>query len=166
MSRKQLHLWVTQRDHEFLRTVADLRGEPVSQLLRSLLRGYRASYDRKNPTIESGGETERSITDSFGEPLEGIAVQARRLQRTGGTSRLVPIGAIATTDDRGEYRLYNLPPGDYLSGQLRRWTICRRALLRARIVSRQPTIQARRRSRVPKRCGLHWRKISAASRSL
>jgi hypothetical protein len=63
MSRKQLHLWISQRDHQFLRTVAELKGEPVSQILRGLLRGYRAGYDRRNATSETGGENGRVSRD-------------------------------------------------------------------------------------------------------
>jgi hypothetical protein len=54
------------------------------------------------------------ITDEFGEPLVNAAVTALRYAFVGGARRLVPAGARDTTDDQGGYRLFGLPPGDYL----------------------------------------------------
>jgi hypothetical protein len=54
------------------------------------------------------------ITDEFGEPLVNAAVTAMRYAFVGGARRLVPAGARDTTDDQGSYRLFGLPPGDYL----------------------------------------------------
>jgi Carboxypeptidase regulatory-like domain len=54
------------------------------------------------------------ITDEFGEPLVNAAVSALRYAFVGGARRLVPAGARDTTDDQGSYRLFGLPPGDYL----------------------------------------------------
>ncbi len=54
------------------------------------------------------------ITDEFGEPLVNAAVTALRYAFVGGARRLVPAGARDTTDDQGSYRLFGLPPGDYL----------------------------------------------------
>jgi len=54
------------------------------------------------------------VTDEFGEPVTNAAVVAMRYAYAGGTRRLVPAGARDTTDDQGHYRLFGLPPGDYL----------------------------------------------------
>ena len=54
------------------------------------------------------------ITDEFGEPVVNAAVTAMRYAFVGGARRLVPAGARDTTDDQGSYRLFGLPPGDYL----------------------------------------------------
>jgi hypothetical protein len=54
------------------------------------------------------------ITDEFGEPLVNAAVTAMRYAFVGGARRLVRAGARDTTDDQGSYRLFGLPPGDYL----------------------------------------------------
>jgi hypothetical protein len=54
------------------------------------------------------------ITDEFGEPLVNAAVTALRYAFVGGARRLVPAGARDTTDDQGSYRLFGLPPGDYV----------------------------------------------------
>jgi hypothetical protein len=54
------------------------------------------------------------IADEFGEPVANAAVVAFRYAYVGGTRRLVPAGARDTTDDQGQYRLFGLPPGDYV----------------------------------------------------
>ena len=48
-----------------------------------------------------------------GEPASRVAVQAMRYAIVEGDRRLVPAGNSTITDDRGVYRLYGLPPGDY-----------------------------------------------------
>lgn len=54
------------------------------------------------------------VSDEYGEPVANAAVMALRYAYAGGTRRLVPAGARDTTDDQGSYRLYGLPPGEYL----------------------------------------------------
>ncbi|MGE3276538.1 MAG: carboxypeptidase regulatory-like domain-containing protein [Vicinamibacterales bacterium] len=53
------------------------------------------------------------ITDEFGEPVTDAVVTAMRYGYAGGTRRIVPEGRRDTTDDRGEFRLFGLQPGDY-----------------------------------------------------
>ena len=53
------------------------------------------------------------VSDEAGEPLVGIQVTAVRRQSTGGRRRYTS-SVIATTDDRGMYRLARLTPGDYV----------------------------------------------------
>jgi hypothetical protein len=53
------------------------------------------------------------VTDESGEALIGVAVQGFARIEVEGARRFVP-SMRATTDDRGIYRLSNLPPGDYL----------------------------------------------------
>jgi len=57
-----------------------------------------------------------TITDADGQPSIGVAVRAMRYGVQNGERRLVTYGSSATTDDRGAYRIYNLPPGDYIVG--------------------------------------------------
>lgn len=66
-------------------------------------------------TYRSGGIITGSVVDEDGEPLEGFLVQASRATRRAGRQQVGPI-AVANaqrTDDRGEYRLFDLPPGSY-----------------------------------------------------
>ena len=53
------------------------------------------------------------VTDEIGEPLIGIAIQSFKRTEVNGVRRFVA-AARAATDDRGIYRLPNLPPGDYM----------------------------------------------------
>jgi hypothetical protein len=59
-----------------------------------------------------------TIVDADGQPAQGVQVSAltRRLLTPMGDRRLVPGGpfASAVTDDRGLYRIYGLPAGEYL----------------------------------------------------
>ena len=53
------------------------------------------------------------VTDEIGEPLIGIAIQSFKRAEVNGVRRFV-FAARAATDDRGVYRLPNLPPGEYM----------------------------------------------------
>jgi len=52
------------------------------------------------------------VYDENGDPLPGAAVRAGRYQYGQGMRQLVPAGT-AQTDDRGEYRVWGLNPGEY-----------------------------------------------------
>ena len=56
------------------------------------------------------------VVDARGEPVEGAGLQALQVRFLEGQRRLVDAGALGTgrTDDRGVYRLYGLPPGQYI----------------------------------------------------
>ena len=52
------------------------------------------------------------VYDENGDPLPGAAVRAGRYQYGQGLRQLVPAGT-GQTDDRGEYRIWGLNPGEY-----------------------------------------------------
>jgi protocatechuate 3,4-dioxygenase beta subunit len=52
------------------------------------------------------------VLDEDGEPLSGVRVQALRFMYPNGRRELAPVGN-ASTDDRGEYRIFSLTPGRY-----------------------------------------------------
>jgi hypothetical protein len=58
------------------------------------------------------GAISGKIIDDDGDPLAGATVQALHYMYSAGTRRLVGAGN-ATSDDRGEYRLFDLQPGHY-----------------------------------------------------
>jgi hypothetical protein len=66
--------------------------------------------------LPRGGVITGRITDEFGEPVAGVAVQAQRYQHIQGRRQLVPVfeSGWAGTDDLGRYRAYGLPPGEYV----------------------------------------------------
>lgn len=53
------------------------------------------------------------VLDEDGEPLARAVVNAMRYAYQQGERRLVPAGT-DQTDDRGEFRVFGLPPGDYV----------------------------------------------------
>ena len=60
---------------------------------------------------------EGRLLDEFGEPVPGLTVQVAQVTFAAGKSRLMPMGGQASnnrpTDDLGQFRVTNLPPGDY-----------------------------------------------------
>jgi hypothetical protein len=65
------------------------------------------------------------ITDEVGESISGVRVFLMRSSYFEGRRRLVPVGGNAITDEAGQYRILNVPPGTYyLMAMLRdTWTI-------------------------------------------
>src|SRR5207247_10594600 len=52
------------------------------------------------------------VLDEDGDAMPGVAVRVMRYQYQQGERRLTPAGS-AQTDDRGQYRVWGLMPGDY-----------------------------------------------------
>ena len=72
--------------------------------------------ERVNFILSRGGVIAGVVVDDGGEPVAGAQVAAMRYQWVSGTRRLVPApseGSNDRTDDRGGFRLYGLPPGEY-----------------------------------------------------
>ncbi len=65
-------------------------------------------------TLQRGGVITGRVMDEEGEPAERVQVRVVRQQRLGAQVRYVPTNMGDTTDDLGQYRLYGLPPGEYL----------------------------------------------------
>jgi hypothetical protein len=61
------------------------------------------------------GSVSGMVRDDGGEPAVGVSVECYRRVFTGGQKRFASSGAGGIfTDDRGQYRVPNLPPGDYI----------------------------------------------------
>jgi Carboxypeptidase regulatory-like domain len=54
-----------------------------------------------------------AIFDEDGDPLQGVAIQVLRFSYSTGRRQLIPVSG-ASSNDRGEYRAYDLPAGRYL----------------------------------------------------
>jgi Carboxypeptidase regulatory-like domain len=55
------------------------------------------------------------VLDEFGEPYDGALVSVWRTRYEAGRRQLVGVTqSVNTTDDRGRYRVFNVPPGRYL----------------------------------------------------
>ena len=76
--------------------------------------------------LPRGGVVTGRILDDFGEPIAGAQVQAQRYRFVNGTRRLS--GASSdSTDDTGHFRIYGLPPGDYVISGTVRYVVARNA---------------------------------------
>jgi carboxypeptidase family protein len=64
--------------------------------------------------LTRGGVIAGRIVDDFGEPIVDARVQVMRLGWMNGRRRAIMAGRGDQTNDRGEYRLWGLGPGDYL----------------------------------------------------
>lgn len=52
------------------------------------------------------------VLDDEGEPVQGAGIQVLRFSYAGGTRQFMPVAG-ASSNDRGEYRVYGLPAGRY-----------------------------------------------------
>ncbi len=59
-----------------------------------------------------GGVVEGRVVDQDKEPVERVAVRLTVFRSLGGKDRLLPSGH-DETDDRGYFRIFGVPPGDY-----------------------------------------------------
>ncbi len=79
------------------------------------LKDGQIATDLVVPAWKTGAIT-GTVTDEAGQPVVGVDVSVFRRSVWMGEVRLVPhdaFSATALTDDRGIYRLSNLPPGEY-----------------------------------------------------
>jgi len=107
--------------------------KPGTYSLRATLGGYStAEYGQRGPngpgmaitlragqklqgislTMTPGGTITGHVVDSNGDPLSRAIVQAQKLVYQERGRALITVQAVPT-DDRGEYRLFWLPPGKY-----------------------------------------------------
>src|SRR5207302_9158669 len=63
-------------------------------------------------SLPRGGAIAGRILDEDGEPMPGASVRVMRYQYQQGDRRLVQAGG-GQTDDKGQYRVWGLMPGDY-----------------------------------------------------
>jgi hypothetical protein len=72
------------------------------------------TIDRIDFNLPRGAVISGRLYDEFGEPMTNARVQAMRYRFVAGERRLTGAGRASATDDRGEFRLFGLPPGEYL----------------------------------------------------
>lgn len=73
-------------------------------------------FDKADIALPPTTAIEGRLVDEFGDPAPGIVVQLAQVQYAAGSRRLMPVGAPTSarpTDDLGQFRIFNLPPGDY-----------------------------------------------------
>ena len=82
---------------------------------RTIVLGEGQRLDGVDLVVPKGGVISGRILDELGEPVEGLSVRALQAQTVGGRTLARPVGRVAMrkTDDRGQYRIYGLPPGTF-----------------------------------------------------
>jgi hypothetical protein len=80
--------------------------------MRELRAGERSVLD---VTLVPWGVVSGHVRDDFADPVHGATVTLLQAQYQRGRRRLVPVPVSPrTTDDRGEFRIFAVPPGDYI----------------------------------------------------
>jgi hypothetical protein len=87
-------------------------GTPLQLLDGQQLKGVEFRLPR-------GSAIAGSVFDEDGEPMPGVQVRIMRYQYLQGERRLTPAGN-AQTDDKGQYRVWGLMPGEYYVNALAR----------------------------------------------
>jgi carboxypeptidase family protein len=76
--------------------------------------GNGQTVERVDFSLPRGGILTGRVVDEYGEPMSNLQVAAVSWQTFNGQRRLVPSGRFGSTDDLGEFRLFGVPPGQYL----------------------------------------------------
>jgi hypothetical protein len=134
---------VVQGGQTELKAVSDANGlftlrgvPPGTQEVRAQLEGYfgpavggQHSQTRTEPVTVTAnqatnvqlalipaGSISGRVFDDAGQPMANIPVEALRRGYFDGEPVFQSMGRYVTTDDRGQYRLFRLPPGEYVVG--------------------------------------------------
>jgi hypothetical protein len=71
--------------------------------------------DRIVMTLARPGVIAGRLFDEHGEPVEGVPLRASQVRWSDGRRRLIDLPAVTRpTDDLGRFRIFGLPPGEYL----------------------------------------------------
>jgi protocatechuate 3,4-dioxygenase beta subunit len=70
--------------------------------------------ERADVTLARWGSIAGRVIDERGDPLQGAGVQVMQVRYERGRRRLVFAGSGRLTDDLGRYRLFSVPPGQYV----------------------------------------------------
>jgi hypothetical protein len=68
---------------------------------------------RIDAALQLAGVVSGRVLDEFGDPMTAVQVMPMRYSSISGERRLQPTGMSSVTNDIGEYRIYNLAPGQY-----------------------------------------------------
>src|SRR5262249_27395780 len=70
--------------------------------------------ERVDIPLQRWGTLEGSVVDEHGDPVQGARVQVMQVRYEAGRRRLASAGVARPTDDLGRYRLFSVPPGQYV----------------------------------------------------
>jgi protocatechuate 3,4-dioxygenase beta subunit len=80
---------------------------------RPLIVADGQKIDNVNFSLPRGSVIVGQVVDEFGDPLTGANVQVHRYRYANGSRQLTVAGADPSTDDRGQFRVFGLLPGQY-----------------------------------------------------
>ena len=80
---------------------------------RPLVLADGQALDNVTFSLPRGSVIVGQVVDEYGDPVTGANVQVERYRYVNGRRQLVPAGADPTTDDRGQFRIFGLMPGEY-----------------------------------------------------
>jgi hypothetical protein len=80
---------------------------------RPLEIGAGDKIDRAHFALEPGAAIEGRVVDEFGEPMADASVMAYRYRTIGGRRQLLPAGRMSRSNDIGQFRIFDLQPGEY-----------------------------------------------------
>jgi protocatechuate 3,4-dioxygenase beta subunit len=74
------------------------------------------TVDKIDITLAATGAISGRVFDEHGDPLEAISVRVMQLQFGANRRQLLPVAGAGArmTNDQGAYRVYGVPPGEYL----------------------------------------------------
>jgi protocatechuate 3,4-dioxygenase beta subunit len=75
--------------------------------------GAGRPHERADIVLLRAGAVEGRVTGPQGEPIVNARVSALRVRYTNSQRRPVAVGKEVVTDDRGHFRVFGLPPGQY-----------------------------------------------------
>jgi hypothetical protein len=90
-----------------------LNSVPQLHVTRRVSLKAASQADEQKLTLTAGGAIAGRVIDSAGRPAGGASIHVVQLRYDGGRPSLVRVRS-AAANDRGEYRVYWIPPGEYL----------------------------------------------------
>jgi protocatechuate 3,4-dioxygenase beta subunit len=84
-----------------------------SDPVKPLAVGANETVARVDFRLRRAGAISGRVLDEFGEPIANASVQAVMMRQIDGARRPVATGARFSTPDTGEFRLWDLSPGEY-----------------------------------------------------
>lgn len=72
------------------------------------------TFERMDLSLPRASVISGRVLDETGEPIAGVRVWPLRSEFFRGRRRLVPAGNLGETDDGGNFRIVNVPPGQYV----------------------------------------------------
>jgi hypothetical protein len=101
---------VTAQKQGFVRTGYGARAPGRPGIAIPLMAGQK--LNTMDIVLARGGAVAGVVLDEAGDPVAGIAVRVHRVTLQDSERRLLQVGG-DQTDDRGAYRVFQLPPGKY-----------------------------------------------------